>query len=61
MGFQLFPEHTAGPGNASADRFWEPAGRAAFIAVATLLSETQDEALTMSNVLRVFTRGDGIE
>jgi type IV secretion system protein VirD4 len=61
MGFQLFPEHTAGPGNASADRFWEPAGRAAFIAVATLLSETQDEALTMSDVLRVFTRGDGIE
>ena len=61
MGFQLFPEHYAGPGNASADRFWEPAGRAAFVAVATLLSETPDEALTMSNVLRVFTRGDGIE
>ena len=61
MGFQLFPEHIAGPGNASADRFWEPAGRAAFVAVATLLSETPDEALTMSNVLRVFTRGDGIE
>ena len=61
MGFQLFPEHFAGPGNASADRFWEPAGRAAFVAVATLLAETQDEALTMSNVLRVFTRGDGIE
>ena len=61
MGFQLFPEHYAGPGNASADRFWEPAGRAAFVAVATLLSETPDEALTMANVLRVFTRGDGIE
>ena len=61
MGFQLFPEHYAGPGNASADRFWEPAARAAFVAVATLLSETPDEALTMSNVLRVFTRGDGIE
>jgi type IV secretion system protein VirD4 len=61
MGFQLFPEHYAGPGNASADRFWEPAGRAAFVAVATLLSETPDEALTMTNVLRVFTRGDGIE
>ena len=61
MGFQLFPEHYGGPGNASADRFWEPAARAAFVAVATLLSETPDEALTMSNVLRAFTRGDGTE
>jgi type IV secretion system protein VirD4 len=61
MGFQLFPEHYAGPGSASADRFWEPAGRAAFVAVATLLAETPDEALTMTNVLRVFTRGDGVE
>ena len=59
MGFQLFPEHTTGA--ASADRFWEPAGRSAFVAVATLLAETPDESLTMSNVLRVFTRGDGIE
>ena len=61
MGFQLFPEHYAGPGSASADRFWEPAGRSAFVAVATLLAETPDESLTMSNVLHVFTRGDGIE
>ena len=61
MGFQLFPEHYGAPGNASADRFWEPAARAAFVAVATLLSETPDEALTMSNVLRAFTRGDGTE
>ena len=61
MGFQLFPEHYAGPGSASADRFWEPAGRSAFIAVATLLAETPDQSLTMSNVLHVFTRGDGIE
>jgi type IV secretion system protein VirD4 len=61
MGFQLFPEHYAGPGSASADRFWEPAGRSAFVAVATLLAETPDQSLTMSNVLRVFTRGDGIE
>ena len=61
MGFQLFPEQYAGPGNASADRFWEPAGRSAFVAVATLLAETSGEPLTMSNVLRVFTRGDGLE
>ena len=61
MGFQLFPEHYVGPGNASADRFWEPAGRSAFVAVAALLAETPGEPLTMSNVLRVFTRGDGIE
>ena len=61
MGFQLFPEQYAGPGNASADRFWEPAGRSAFVAVATLLAETPGEPLTMSNVLRVFTRGDGLE
>jgi type IV secretion system protein VirD4 len=61
MGFQLFPEHYGGPGNASADRFWEPAGRAAFIAVTTLLAETPDEPFTMSNVLRLFTRGDGME
>jgi type IV secretion system protein VirD4 len=58
MGFQLFPEHFAG-GNA--DRFWEPAGRAAFVAVATLLAETSDQVLTMANVLRAFTRGNSIE
>jgi type IV secretion system protein VirD4 len=58
MGFQLFPDHI---GAASADRFWEPAGRSAFVAVATLLAETPSEGLTMANVLRVFTRGDGIE
>jgi hypothetical protein len=61
IGFQRIPEHYACPGNASAHRFWEPAGRPAFVTVATLLAETPDERLTVWNVLRVFTRCEGIE
>jgi type IV secretion system protein VirD4 len=58
--FLLFPEAPAGSsGTSNTDKFWDPAGRSAFTAVATLLAETPSEPLDMSSVLRVFGRGDG--
>lgn len=61
--YLLFPEAPPGSsGTSNADKFWDPAGRAAFTAVATLLAETPWQPLTMSNVLSVFSRGgDGFE
>jgi type IV secretion system protein VirD4 len=57
--FLLFPEAPAGSaGTSNADKFWEPAGRSAFTAVATLLAESPGEPLDMTNVLRMFGRGD---
>lgn len=56
----LFPEAQGGAGS-NADKFWEPAGRAAVTAVMNLLTESPSMPLTMANVLRVFTRGDGHE
>jgi type IV secretion system protein VirD4 len=53
--YGLFPESF---GSSNAERFWEPAGRQAFNAVIALLCETPEEPLTLSNVLRVFMRGD---
>ncbi len=61
MGFQLFPESSSGAGNANNDKYWEPAARMTFIAVATLLAESPEEELTMGNVLRSLTRGDSME
>jgi type IV secretion system protein VirD4 len=43
------------------EKFWDDAGRSAFIGVAAILAETPDEALTFGNVLRFFARGDGGE
>jgi type IV secretion system protein VirD4 len=58
--FLLFPEAATGSsGTSNADKFWDPAGRSAFTAVAALLAETPSETLDMSSILRVFGRGDG--
>jgi type IV secretion system protein VirD4 len=60
--FLLFPEAATGSsGTSNADKFWDPAGRSAFTAVATLLAETPAETLDMASVLRVFGRGDGAD
>lgn len=56
----LFPEATGGT-NSNADAFWTPKARSAFTAVASLLAETPEQPFTMSEVLRLFTRGDAVE
>ena len=53
--YMLFPE---GIGSSNSERFWEPAGRAALIAVANLIAETPGEPFTLSHVLHLFSRGD---
>jgi type IV secretion system protein VirD4 len=55
--FMLFPENT-GAASSNADTFWTPAGRQAFVAVASLIAETPDQPMTIANILRVFLRGD---
>jgi type IV secretion system protein VirD4 len=56
--FLLFPE-AAGGGTTNSDKFWEPAARAAFTAVATIVAETPSLPLTISTVFDFFTAGDG--
>jgi type IV secretion system protein VirD4 len=56
--FLLFPEAPGG-GTTNSDKFWEPAARAAFTAVATIVAETPALPLTMSTVFDFFTSGDG--
>jgi type IV secretion system protein VirD4 len=53
--YTMFPE---GSGNSNSERFWEPAGRAAMIAVATLIAETPEEPFTLGHLLHLFSRGD---
>ena len=53
--YMMFPE---GTGSSNSERFWEPAGRAALIAVANLIAETPGEPFTLSHVLHLFSRGD---
>lgn len=53
--FMLFPE---GSGGSNSERFWEPAGRAALIAVANLIAETPGEPFTVSHILHLLSRGD---
>lgn len=53
--YMMFPE---GAGGSNSERFWEPAGRAALIAVATLIAETPGEPFTLSHILHLFSRGD---
>ncbi len=54
---QLFPEPQLGRGSDNT-KHWEDLSRNAFIAVATLLAETPKEDMTISNIRRIFTRGD---
>lgn len=62
LAFMLFPEAAATGGSSSnADKFWEPAGRAAYTAVATIVAETPLLPLDHSVLLRLFARGDGSE
>lgn len=59
LAYLLFPESTSHGSGSNSDKFWEPAGRAALTAVAALLAQTAAEDMTIANMLRVFTRGDG--
>jgi type IV secretion system protein VirD4 len=54
--YMLFPE--SGNDGSNAARFWEPAGRAAFISVANLVAETSEDPFTVAHVLHLFSRGD---
>jgi type IV secretion system protein VirD4 len=56
----LFPEPTNGS-TSNADAFWTPSARGAFTAVATLLAETPEQPFAMSEVLRLFSRGDCLD
>jgi type IV secretion system protein VirD4 len=53
--YMMFPE---GDGNTNTDRFWEPAGRSALIAVCNLIAESPGEPFTMAHILHLFSRGD---
>lgn len=53
--YMMFPE---GTGNSNSERFWEPAGRAAFIAIVGLLAESPDQPFNLSHVLHLVSRGD---
>jgi type IV secretion system protein VirD4 len=53
--YMMFPE---GAGSSNSERFWEPAGRAAMIAVCNLIAETPGETFTLSHILHLFSRGD---
>jgi type IV secretion system protein VirD4 len=53
--YMMFPE---GTGSSNSERFWEPAGRAAMIAVANLIAETPGEPFTLPHMLHLFSRGD---
>ena len=62
LGFMLFPEASAaGGGTTNTDKFWDPAGRAAYTAAATLVAETPELAFNQETVLRLFARGDGTD
>jgi type IV secretion system protein VirD4 len=59
---QMFPEsQEASAANSNSAAFWEPAGRQAFTAVASIFAETPDHPLTMKAILDVFVRADGGE
>jgi type IV secretion system protein VirD4 len=59
---QIFPEaQDASSSSSNSSAFWEPAGRQAFTAVASLIAETPDRPLTMKAVLDLFVRADGGE
>jgi type IV secretion system protein VirD4 len=59
---QVFPDsQEASASSSNAAAFWEPAGRQAFAAVASIFAETPDYPLTMKSVLDVFVRSDGPE
>lgn len=61
MGFMLFPDSGAtGPGGTgNSDKFWEPAGRAAYTAAATIIAETPGMSFDNATMLRLFARSDG--
>lgn len=63
LAYLLFPDAgaTGVTGTGNADKFWIPAGRAAFAAVTCLIAETPDLPLDLGTVLRFFSRGDGLD
>lgn len=55
----LFPEIDTVGGGGNSNKFWDDAGRQAFMAVATILAESDDQPLTMQAITQIFTRDDG--
>lgn len=56
---QMFPDALNGAAaNTNSASFWEPAGRQAFVAVASIFAETPDYPLTMKSILDLFVRAD---
>jgi len=53
--YMMFPEND---GSSNSERFWEPAGRNALIAVCNLIAETPSAPFTMAHILHLFSRGD---
>jgi type IV secretion system protein VirD4 len=60
VSLMMFPDHTGSSGTTNTDKFWDPAGRSAYNAVATLIAETPEWPLTHAQVLRLFS-GAGID
>jgi type IV secretion system protein VirD4 len=59
VALMLFPDHT-GAGTTNTDKFWDPAGRSAYTAVAGLIAETPEWPLHHAMILRLFS-GAGLD
>jgi type IV secretion system protein VirD4 len=60
IALMMFPDHTGSSGTTNTDKFWDPAGRSAYTAVAALIAETPEWQLNHAMILRMFS-GAGLD